>query len=496
MTTYYTFDTENRLCQVKNGTTVQATFAYDGDGGRVKKIAGTTTTRYVGNLYEDTATATVKHIYLGSTEVASVNGSLTMYYHQDHLGGTNVTTDSSGIKKEVSEYLPFGGFSRHDKYGSSSEVAWFYFTGKKFDEETGLYYYGARYYDPSLGRFITADTIIKYPFNPQNLNRYSYAHNNPVNLIDPTGNFAWLVALVFIAKATIAGAAIGAAVGGVVGGIAAAIHGTNVWAGIGSGIINGAISGAATGFTFGAGTVGTVGLGIISPTTSATVLRVANCIIGVAAATVGTGVGELQSGGSFVHGAAVGAITATLTLGIGMTPIGAKIGNAISESKVGHLLNKLNSWVSESYKEFFNEQYAVKVNLQAVPNKTPDTKVYVQSKDGIVEGYWVEGQFYPSVSPEGGLTIPTQQGNVTVPKGYQADITYNKQGIIYRPPGSANNINSIRIMGQNNLYENGYVRQFNASGGGQPLNIYGKPGPDSSPETHFPLPNNGYRETR
>ncbi len=189
VTTYYTFDTENRLCQVKNGTTVQATFAYDGDGGRVKKIAGTTTTRYVGNLYEDTATATVKHIYLGSTEVASVNGSLTMYYHQDHLGGTNVTTDANGVKKEIAEYLPFGGFSRHDKYGSSSEVAWFYFTGKKLDDETGLYFYGARYYDPSLARFITADTIVQAASNPQTLNRYTYCNNNPVNLIDPTGHF-------------------------------------------------------------------------------------------------------------------------------------------------------------------------------------------------------------------------------------------------------------------------------------------------------------------
>jgi len=65
------------------------------------------------------------------------------------------------------------------------------FTGKPFDSETGLYYYGARYYNPLIGRFITPDTIVQAPSNPQSLNRYSYCLNNPVNRIDPSGHWSW-----------------------------------------------------------------------------------------------------------------------------------------------------------------------------------------------------------------------------------------------------------------------------------------------------------------
>jgi RHS repeat-associated protein len=55
-------------------------------------------------------------------------------------------------------------------------------------DTTGLYYYNARYYDPNIGRFISPDTIIPQPFNPQSLNRYSYCLNNPLKYIDPTGH--------------------------------------------------------------------------------------------------------------------------------------------------------------------------------------------------------------------------------------------------------------------------------------------------------------------
>ncbi len=62
------------------------------------------------------------------------------------------------------------------------------FTGQKKDTGTGLYYYGARYYDPVTGRFVSADTIVPSSGNPQSLNRYSYVYNNPVKYTDPTGH--------------------------------------------------------------------------------------------------------------------------------------------------------------------------------------------------------------------------------------------------------------------------------------------------------------------
>jgi RHS repeat-associated protein len=64
------------------------------------------------------------------------------------------------------------------------------FTGQRLDN-TGLYYYGARYYDPTIGRFISADTIVPNPANPQTLNRYAYCLNNPLKYTDPSGHMTF-----------------------------------------------------------------------------------------------------------------------------------------------------------------------------------------------------------------------------------------------------------------------------------------------------------------
>jgi RHS repeat-associated protein len=61
------------------------------------------------------------------------------------------------------------------------------FTGQRFDGTIGLYDYGARFYDPALGRFVQADTIVPNPANPQDLNRYAYVRNNPLSYVDPSG---------------------------------------------------------------------------------------------------------------------------------------------------------------------------------------------------------------------------------------------------------------------------------------------------------------------
>jgi RHS repeat-associated protein len=66
------------------------------------------------------------------------------------------------------------------------------FTGQRLDG-SGLYYYNARYYDPDLGRFISPDTIVQDPTNPQNLNRYSYCLNNPLKYTDPSGHGWWSI---------------------------------------------------------------------------------------------------------------------------------------------------------------------------------------------------------------------------------------------------------------------------------------------------------------
>jgi RHS repeat-associated protein len=64
------------------------------------------------------------------------------------------------------------------------------FTGQRLDQ-TGLYFYNARYYDPAIGRFISADSVVQNPADPQSLNRYSYCLNNPLKYTDPSGNINW-----------------------------------------------------------------------------------------------------------------------------------------------------------------------------------------------------------------------------------------------------------------------------------------------------------------
>jgi RHS repeat-associated protein len=116
--------------------------------------------------------------------VALRNGTNLRYVHQDSLGSTSVVTNSSGAQYGYTRYYPYG--STRDSGGSLDTDK--KFTGQRLDG-TGLYYYGARYYDPTIGRFISPDTTGQSLANPQSLNRYSYCLNNPLKYTDPTGHW-------------------------------------------------------------------------------------------------------------------------------------------------------------------------------------------------------------------------------------------------------------------------------------------------------------------
>jgi RHS repeat-associated protein len=81
------------------------------------------------------------------------------------------------------KYYPFGECRNSPQNVPTDKL----FTGQRLDD-TGLYYYGARYYDATIGRFISADTVVPYPGNPQSFNRYSYCLNNPLKYVDPSGS--------------------------------------------------------------------------------------------------------------------------------------------------------------------------------------------------------------------------------------------------------------------------------------------------------------------
>lgn len=104
------------------------------------------------------------------------------FYHPDHLGSSTVLTNEAGAVIGRFSYRPFGGFS--GPAPSDGAAIHHYFTGQELDASTELYHLGARYYDPALGRFTQPDPLLDG--DPQN-GPYTYARNNPLRLIDPTG---------------------------------------------------------------------------------------------------------------------------------------------------------------------------------------------------------------------------------------------------------------------------------------------------------------------
>jgi RHS repeat-associated protein len=225
-----TWDVENRPTTIDSET-----YVYDGDGNRIMKTVSGVTTLYINKYYEkktSTGTITVSY-YLGDRLVALKEGETLKYIHQDSLSSSSVMSDSVGQAISTVTYFPFGA-TRTGSIDTEKQ-----FTGQRHDD-TGLYYYGARYYDPTIGRFISADTVvqptvqsgakvidaltisfsgiqaastqgtdanqIKY-INSQALNRYSYVLNNPLKYTDPSGHMPfWLV---LIGVATIIGALAG-----------------------------------------------------------------------------------------------------------------------------------------------------------------------------------------------------------------------------------------------------------------------------------------------
>ena len=177
----YTYDAENRMLAV-GGTT----YTYDGDGNRVKKSSGTLYWG-AGPLAESDLTGSAAswndYVFFSGKRVARRNASNLHYYFSDHLGSSDVVTSSTGTILQDMDYYPYGGTA----LGTSSDH--YLFTGKERDAESGLDNFGARYNASGMGRFMTPDPLLSSgrPQDPQTWNRYSYARNNPLSIVDPTG---------------------------------------------------------------------------------------------------------------------------------------------------------------------------------------------------------------------------------------------------------------------------------------------------------------------
>jgi RHS repeat-associated protein len=160
---------------------------YDGEGNLVQRITTpggtnppTTTTTFVGGLEEITVTGstttTTKYYDAGPVQVIAVNGSFS-YLVQDTLGSIAIEMGSSGNLRGSQLFAPYGS----QRYSTGFFDTNYGFTDQYANANSGLDYYGARYYDPVIGQFTSADTV-------QGPNRFGYVEGNPETFIDPTGH--------------------------------------------------------------------------------------------------------------------------------------------------------------------------------------------------------------------------------------------------------------------------------------------------------------------
>lgn len=142
---------------------------------------------YIGNHYEKNITTgeITKYYYFGSQRVAMRNNAGVRWLHGDNLGSASIATNDTGARIAEARYTPFGS-SRYQWSNLPTDKR---FTGQRLEDALGLYDYGARFFDPLIGRFISADTIVPGAGtqSAQALNRYSYVMNRPLIMVDPTG---------------------------------------------------------------------------------------------------------------------------------------------------------------------------------------------------------------------------------------------------------------------------------------------------------------------
>jgi RHS repeat-associated protein len=185
----YTWDFENRLVQAVVPGTGTTTFKYDPFGRRIQKSGQLGTTNYLYDGDNDSVIGEVdnngnivaRYTHgLGIDQpFAELRSGATSYYQADGLGSATSLSNLAGVLANTYTYDSFGKLTA----STGTIINPFQYTAREFDSETGIYSYRARYYDTSVGRFISED--------PSGFagdgNFYAYTANNPVLYIDPSG---------------------------------------------------------------------------------------------------------------------------------------------------------------------------------------------------------------------------------------------------------------------------------------------------------------------
>ncbi len=186
-------------------------FTFDADHQRVtQKTDQGVNTVYVGSAFERVTNGSdVQYKFYiftpaGRSVVRTIDGGTvtTRYLHQDALGSIVAVTDEDGDVVERYAYDPWGKQASLLAPTSGRLATTRGFTDHEMLPALGLIHMNGRVYDPVLGRFLSADSVIQDPGDSQTYNRYSYCSNNPVNAIDPSGHSWFSRALKFLRKAT------------------------------------------------------------------------------------------------------------------------------------------------------------------------------------------------------------------------------------------------------------------------------------------------------
>lgn len=191
-----TYDAENHLL-TSSGSLGSGAYVYDGNGVRVKKCVPNCTSPTSTTLYAFSGSKVIaeyvyvsgtpptsptrEYIYSRSALIAKIEGTVTQYYHSDHLSA-RVMTDSSGNKIGEQGHFPYG----ETWYPNNTTTKW-EFTSYERDAESGNDYAMARYNVNRLGRFSAPDPLSGSIRDPQSLNRYSYVVDDPIDHVDPLG---------------------------------------------------------------------------------------------------------------------------------------------------------------------------------------------------------------------------------------------------------------------------------------------------------------------
>jgi RHS repeat-associated protein len=195
----YRYDAENRLIEASTEDNGQisstVSYGYDSNGNRMQRTQNGQMVRYVVDSnqalpqvvaeLDENGEVKVNYLY-GNDLISQDRDEGRFYYHSDGLGSTRVLTDSSGASTDSYDYEAFG--SLLSQAGATPND--YLFTGEQYDPYLGQYYLRARYYDPAMGRFTSLDSFDGFEQEPVTLHKYLYGNGDPVNNIDPSGEFS------------------------------------------------------------------------------------------------------------------------------------------------------------------------------------------------------------------------------------------------------------------------------------------------------------------